>query len=469
LLSCGCVSAAHRADRVVRTLPPAIIVAGRPPVYATLAGRMAHEHIPGVSVAVVQDGRIAWARGFGVQEAGGRDAVTPHTLFQAASISKVIAATMTLRLADAGKVDMDADVNRALRSWKVPENELTAAQKVTLRRILSHTAGLTVHGFSGYRPDSALPSLVDVLDGRAPAANQPVRVTSVPGAATSYSGGGIVIEQLLLTDVTGRAFPELARDLVLDPLGMRDSTFEQPLPPQLASRAARGHDPDGALIPGGWAIGPEMAAGWLWTSAADLVKWAIAIDAARAGMPGAILSRRLATQMLTPQKDLYGLGPVLDGSGRAFNFGHGGNNPGYTTQVIYFPETHQGAAILVNRVGADQLIDELTRAIAEEYDWPAMKPMRATAAMLDATMLANITGTYALQFPGSEPPSAATIAQTNGRLSLNAPPIITDDELIPLSATELVSPAWGYRIRFTGPDFTLTYGQTEMKATRVDR
>ncbi|MBV8516975.1 MAG: beta-lactamase family protein [Acidobacteria bacterium] len=453
----------------MRTLPPAVVVAGRPVPHATLADRMAGAHIPGVSIAVVENGRIAWARGFGVQEAGGRDAVTAHTLFQAASISKVIAATMTLRLVDAQKLDLDADVNRALRSWQVPENAFTATQKVTLRRILSHTAGLTVHGFPGYRPDGALPSVLDVLDGRAPATNAPVRVDTVPGSTTRYSGGGIVIEQLLLTDVTGRAFPQLARELVLDPLQMRDSTFEQPLPPPLAARAARGHDEDGGVIPGGWAIGPEMAAGWLWTTAADLMKWAIAIDASRAGTSGAPLSRGLASQMLTPQKDVYGLGPVLEGSGRAFRFSHGGNNPGYTTQFIYFPETHQGAAILVNRVGADQLIDELTRAIAEEYDWPALKPLRVTPATLADAAIANLTGAYALQFPGSDPPSPATIAWKNGRLALDAPPIITDDELIPISATELVSPAWGYRIRVAGRGFTLTYNGTDMTATRVER
>lgn len=465
LFAFGC--AGTSPERVVRSLRPALDVQGRPAVRWSVAERLAHHDIPGVSIAVADRGRIVWARGFGVLEAGRDERVSASALFQAASISKVIAATATLRLADRGTLDLDADVNRYLRSWQVPENELTARKQVTLRRILSHQAGLSVHGFTGYPHDRALPTILQVLDGKAPAATKPVRVVSIPGTTTSYSGGGTTVQQLLLTDVTQRPFPLLMKELVLSPLGMNDSTFEQPLPEALRARVARGHA-DGRAIEGGWRIGPEMAAGWLWTTPADLLRWAIAIDEARDGKAGAILSRRTATEMLTLQQEPYGLGPVLEGSGRAFRFSHGGNNPGYTTQLTYFPETGQGAAIMVNSVGADMLIDELTRAIAAEYGWPALAPLQVTPAILDETALARIAGNYEIRFPGAKEPSPAQLWHENGRLAFHAPPIVTDDEVIPLSSTELVSPAWGYTIRFDAPGgFTVTYGQNVMTGTRV--
>jgi CubicO group peptidase (beta-lactamase class C family) len=461
-----------RAAKVLSSLAPAVDVEGRPQVRWTLDEAMAKTEVPGVSIAVVDGGRIVWSRGRGVLEAGGSDPVTAHSLFQAASISKVIAATITLRLADAGKLDLDADVNRDLRSWKVPASPYTEREAVTLRRLLSHTAGTSVHGFRGYAADETKPTLLQVLDGQPPAKNGAIRVIAVPGSETRYSGGGVVIEQLVLTDVTGMPFPDLARALLFQPLRMDDSTFEQPLPDAMRVRAARGHDEDGHAIPGGWRIGPEMAAGWMWTSAEDLMRWAIAIAEARDGKPQPLLSRTMATAMLTPQKDLYGLGPLLEGSGRAFAFGHGGNNPGYTTQVIYFPETRQGAAILVNKAGADLLIDEILRAVAGEYAWPAHQPRRVPPLALSANDLAAIAGTYSLQLPGAPEPAAATVSIDDGRVYLSAPPIIVHEELVPLPSDRFLGATWGFSLAFLRNDrgdvqsFTLTYGDTTMSAVR---
>ncbi|HKS25712.1 MAG TPA: serine hydrolase domain-containing protein [Thermoanaerobaculia bacterium] len=460
-----------RAAKVLSSLAPAFDVAGRTPVRWTLDEEMAKYQVPGVSIAVVDGDRI-WSSARGVLQAGGVEPVTEHSVFQAASISKVIAATMTLRLVDEKRLDLDTDVNLYLRSWKVPESPYTDREKVTLRRLLSHTAGTSVHGFFGYAADEPKPTLLQVLDAQPPAKNKPIRVVAVPGSATSYSGGGIAIEQLVLTDVTGRPFPDLARELVFAPLQMEDSTFEQPLPNAMRARAARGHDQDGRMLPGGWHIGPEMAAGWMWTSATDLMRWAMAIADARDGKPRSILSRSTATAMLTPQKDLYGLGSLLEGTGRAFSFSHGGNNPGYTTQVTYFPETRQGIAILTNKVGADLLIDEITRAVASEYGWPAHQPGRVTPAALNAADLSRIAGDYALHFPGAPDAAPATVRLEDGRLYLDAAPIITHDEVVAVTPSRLVSPAWGYSMDLQRNDrgevtaFRLTYGDNVLSATR---
>ena len=440
------LAAACRAPHdVTHALRPAIEVTGRPAVQWSLAERMAHYHAPAVSIAIADGGRIVDARAFG-------EGVNASTPFQAASISKVIAATATLRLVEQGKLDLDTDVNRYLRSWRVPDSD-----QVTLRRILTHRAGFNVHGFMGYKPGTATPTILQVLDGKPPAQNQPIRVTIPPDTKTLYSGGGITVEQLVLTDVTGKTFPELVQELVLDPLNMRDSTYATPAHP------AKGYDGDGHLIDGGWRMGPEMAAGWLWTTPSDLLRWAIGIDEARDGKAHAILAKKTATEMLTSQHDLYGLGPILEGSGRAFRFGHGGNNAGYLAQLVYFPETNQGAAIMVNNGKADVLIDEILRAIAVEYHWPAFVPERVTAVPFDAT---KIAGAYDLRLPGGSEPIASRIASANGRITFSAPPMIENDEIIAVSNTELVSPLWGYHIRLTEKGFTATYGDSVLTGTR---
>lgn len=465
-----------RAARVVSSLRAAVEVEGRPAARWSIAERMAQHRVPGVSIAVVDGGRIAWARGFGVREAGSADSVTPATPFQAASVSKMIAATATLRLVEQGRLDLDADVNRYLTAWRVPESRFTAREKVTLRRILSHTAGLTVHGFPGYGPGEPIPTAVQVLQGQGPATNPAVVVDTFPGAVTRYSGGGTTVQQLLLTEVMRASFPRLMDELVLAPLEMTASTFEQPLPAASHPRLARGHDADGAPIPGGGSVYGELAAGGLWSTPTDLLRWAVAIDKARDGRAGGILSPSMAAQMLTVQKDHYGLGPELEGSGRAFRFAHGGSNPGFRAQLTYFPETDQGAVIMLNGDGGDLLIDEIQRAIAAEYGWPALGPLRVAPAKLTGAQLAALAGTYAIQrVPGSTQTAPAVVGRHGEGLVFTALDLLDRDELVAESATSLVSPAWGYRIVFDldaagrATRFTFTYGRNVFEATREPR
>jgi CubicO group peptidase (beta-lactamase class C family) len=194
--------------------------------------------VPGLSVAVIDNFTIVWAKGYGVTEVGTSMPITTKTLFQAASISKPVTATGALYLVEHGKLSLDEDVNRKLVSWKVPENESTKDQKVTLRRLVSHSAGLTVHGFPGYAVGEPIPTLIQIFNGEKPANTAPIRVDIVPGTKARHSGGGITIEQQLIMDVTGELFPQFMRETVLDKIGMRDSTYEQPLPPARAVLAA---------------------------------------------------------------------------------------------------------------------------------------------------------------------------------------------------------------------------------------
>src|ERR1700751_630308 len=237
-----------RIERVVSGLRPPIAVKGQPPVRWKLAEQMAESHVPGISIAVMENSQIAWARGYGVKEAGTTDPVTTSTLFEAQSISKAVTATAALVLVNSGRLSLDESPNTYLKSWKLPYNEYQAHEKVTLRRILSHSSGLNVGGFRGYRAGEPLPSLLQILNGEKPANNPPIRVDFVPGSNSRYSGGGAEVMQQLLMDVMRQPFPELMKQLVLSPAGMTLSTYQQPLPEARWAEAAKGHDGEGAVV-----------------------------------------------------------------------------------------------------------------------------------------------------------------------------------------------------------------------------
>ncbi len=239
-----------RVRRALDGLRPPVAVRDQPILRWTLEARMAELHVPGVGIAIIDSGRVIWAGGFGVRETGNADPVTTSTLFQAQSISKAIAVTAMLALVDAGVLTLDTDVNTYLKSWKVPKNRFTDSASVTLRRIASHSAGITPASFPGYMPGSPLPTLVQILEGKSPANTPAVRVDTFPGAVEQYSGGGLLVLQQALIDATGEPFPVSSKRLVFDKLGMRSSTFEEPLSSAWAGRAAIGHDLNGAPYSG---------------------------------------------------------------------------------------------------------------------------------------------------------------------------------------------------------------------------
>ena len=358
----------ERIRRVENGLLPPVHVKGRPIEAMRLADRMARFNIPGVSVAVINSGRIEWARAYGVREAGTDAAVTPDTLFQAASISKPVAALAALHFVERGALSLDGDVNDKLTSWKVPANAFTSQKAVTVRELLSHSAGLTVHGFPGYAPGAEIPSLVAVLDGAKPANTEPVRVSTLPGSAWSYSGGGYTVLQQLLIDVLHKPFPRLMAETVLGPAKMRHSTYEQPLPKDRLPFAAVAHLANGKPVEGGRHIYPEMAAAGLWTTPSDLCRFAIEVMSAWKGRSGRIIGRDMAGEMLKVQKAPSGLGLMVSGSGKGLRFEHGGSNEGFTCMLVAYPETGMGAAVMVNSDAGPKLYGEILRAIAVAYE-----------------------------------------------------------------------------------------------------
>lgn len=363
-----------------------------------LSERMAFYGVPGVSIAVINDYQLEWAQGYGVQEAGEPSPVTTESLFQAGSVSKPVAAITALQLVCAGRLDLDTDVNDSLRSWKIPANGAWQP-RVTLRHLLSHGGGVTVHGFPGYRRDGAIPSLTHVLRGEHPANTPPIRVDAVPGAQFRYSGGGTTVCQQLLIDVTGTSFPQLARECVFAPLGMGDSTYEQPLPASRWDRAVAGHRTGGGVVEGKWHVYPEMAAAGLWTTPTDLARLVVDIQAASAGKSHTLLSREIVDEMLTAQVESRGLGFALAGSGADARFLHGGDDQGFTCRLVAYHARGLGAIVMTNSDEGAPLLDEIFAAIAAEYRWPGYLPETPTRVAVAAAALDRYAGVYAL-LPG---------------------------------------------------------------------
>jgi CubicO group peptidase (beta-lactamase class C family) len=321
-------------------------------------------NVPSASVALIDEGRIAFARAYGKD-------VTPDTLYQAASLSKFVAAVGAMRLVENGTLKLDEDVNARLTSWKIPKNAFDSSHKVTLRGLLSMTGGIGVPGFLGYEAGAALPTLTQILDGVPPANSPPVTSIAVPGSAYHYSGGGYEIAEALMQDATGRPFPQLMRELVLEPMGMTDSSFDQPPDATLAARAARGHFGDGKELPGRWHLFPEHAAASLWSTPTDLAKLLVQLANIWQGFSSIFLRRETLQEILARQSGgPYGLGAAVAGDGASLVLMKRGQNVGYQGYLILYPATGQGMVVMTNSDNGAKLAEALIKRAAAAYDWP---------------------------------------------------------------------------------------------------
>jgi len=422
---------AARIKRIENGLLPAATIKGQSVQSMQIAERMKHYSVPGVSIAFFENGQITWTRAYGLADVATRKPVTPETLFQSASISKPAAALGVLRLVQDGKLSLDEDVNLKLRSWKIPENEFTKEQKVTLRRILSHSAGMNIQRFPGYASDEPLPTVLQILNGEKPANTVPIRVDTVPGTIWRYSGGGYVAMQLLLSDVTGKAVPQLLDELVLQPIGMTRSTFEEPLPKNLWASAATPYRENGKPVNGGWHTYPEITPAALWTTPSDIARMAIEVQNEYAGKSNKILSPEMMHEMLKHQKDDWGLGFALEAPGHKLRFSHGGSNEGFRcTLQAYTEAPGQGIVIMTNGDQGWNLLNEILRSVSKEYSWPDFQPQEHTLGKADASRLPAYAGEY--EFAGGTKPVVVTIKGTH--LYVQAEALGPDaEELLPES------------------------------------
>ncbi len=393
------------ATQLTTGLESAYYIAGKPRETHALIEQMRHYRVPAVSIAVIDGYRVTWRYAV---------SATSTTLFQAASMSKPVAAAAMLRLFEERNLSLDADVNAFLRSWKVPPTANGSNERVTMRGLLSHSAGINVHGFQGYDRDAPLPTLVQVLDGTPPANSPPIRVTATPGSATEYSGGGTSIAQQVAVDVSGRPFPAFMQQTLLAPLGMNDSTFEQPLPKALWPHAALGHYSNGRPVHLGWHVYPTMAAAGLWTTATDLATFVIAIQNALRGKGKPPIDVTVAREMTTKASDGFGLGPEV----QPLYFSHNGANEGFQGIFIGLKQGGKGVVVMTNSDNGLLLADEIVHAVAKVYGWPALQPQPKTAVRLTPRAMREFAGTYSATLGGERVTLAVSAASANGAPAL---------------------------------------------------
>jgi CubicO group peptidase (beta-lactamase class C family) len=343
----------------------------------TIQQLMTRFRVPGVSVAVIKDFKIHWAKAYGVADVETGRAADINTPFQAASISKPVTAMAAMRLVQEGKLSLDADINTILKSWKVPASDLTRDQPVTARSLFSHTSGSDDgFGFPGYEPAAPRPTLVQILNGEKPSNVGPVKFARPPYTGQKYSGGGTTLMQLALTDLTGKPFAELMQEKVLGPLGMTNSSFEQPPVGDLAERTARAHDGQGKAMNAKWHVYPEQAAAGLWTTPSDLARFAIEVQLANRYDKGKVLSQATVKEMLAPT----GMGPFAVGfsvekKGEGWYFSHSGGNWGFLCDLQAHVRKGYGVVVMING-SSFQIINEIEARVAAAYGWDTLdKPI----------------------------------------------------------------------------------------------
>ncbi|MGA9794410.1 MAG: serine hydrolase domain-containing protein [Rhizomicrobium sp.] len=389
---------------VENNILPIVRIAGRDERWP-LQARMEHYGVPAVSIAVMKDGVLDWAAGYGLREVGSLSLTDENTVFMGASTSKPVSAFLVMQLVERGVLALDADINSYLKRWQLPDNPLTAGAPVTLRNMLNHTAGLTVNGWPVCPKGRPLPTVFDLLEGTRPPVDDPgpnefvmpaVRVNKRPNGSRRYSGGGFLLAQLAAEDMTGKTFDVLADEMIFGPLGMTRTTFQSnPLAAKFASNVASGHGPDGVALPGGYHVSPEMAAGGIFTTAADYARFHIGFRDAWLGKPHSVLSQDSARLMASrPGDGEFGLGWRVLGAGHSCRVNHGGSNGGYQSETNSYLETGDGAMVFTNAVAGQFLFSEILNGIAETYDWPDFLVPEKRVVPVPKNMLSKFEGQY---------------------------------------------------------------------------
>lgn len=378
-------------------LRPSLLAPGEVLPRWSLRERMAHHKVPGVAVALIRNGEVVAARGYGTREAGKDEPVDAATLFSVGSVSKVAMATLALQLVAEHKLELDRDVNAQLKSWQLPVPPSFAQTPVTLRMLLSHTAGLNVRGFDDFEPGEALPTLRQILDGEAPAKNEPLRIERQPGLMYRYSGGGTMLAQLMVEEARGASAEAVAQQHLFGPLGMQRSTFAEL--PDGTKNVAKAHNGKGELqaLPRGWESFPEAGAAGLWTSAEDLGRFVAGLLRSYRGGAGP-LPQALARQMMTEvAPSVHGLGPRLGGVGSARVFHHGGSNDNYHARIEGYLESGDGFVILTNAdEGGPRLRNEIRNAFVDALAHAYEPPLQQIALDASAAEYADFAGSYRL-------------------------------------------------------------------------
>ncbi|EDM34713.1 putative beta-lactamase [Pedobacter sp. BAL39] len=388
----------ERIREVESNLSDRILIKGTTPM--NIEERMAHYHVKGLSIAVIRDYKLEWAKAYGFADEAQKVPVTPYTRFQAASISKSLNGVGILKLHQNRKVDLDADINSLLKTWKFPYDSLSKGKKINLKNLLSHTAGLSVHGFGGYEPGTSIPTVIQILDGSPPANSAAVRSEFEPGLKSQYSGGGTTITQLIVSDITDQPYEQFMATQVLKPLGMTNSTFSFPAEHASPADYATGYDTDGKEIKGKYHLYPERAAAALWTTPTDLARYIIETELSYQGKSKKVLDQQSTILRLTPySNDEAALGVFIEDAQGTKYFGHGGANEGFRSGYYGSFEGGNGLVIMVNSDNGE-IIQELMNSISRVYGFKGLnKSKEITLAQVTELDLQPYLGKYELM-PG---------------------------------------------------------------------
>lgn len=386
-------AANEQIARVENSLSGDLVIDGK---LFTLSERMKKYNVAGLSVAVIDNYQIVWAKGYGYADKKEGRKVTTHTMFEPGSISKSLNAVGILYLAQQGKLDLYQDINQYLVNWKFPYDTVSHGKKITTAQLLSHTAGLSVHGFPGYQRDSAIATVTDILDGRAPSNTEAVRSLAEPGTGPRYSGGGILITQHILTDLTKQQYEQYMYEQVLRPLGMTNSSYDQPPPVSQRKNLATGYKTNGHEVPGKYYVYPEKAAAGLWTTPTDICKYIIEMQLAYQGKSSKVLNQEMVKLHVTPYKNEVAMGTFIQNRNGEKYFDHTASNEGFSGLFIGGLTNGKGAAIFVNSDDAT-IAFELVNSIALAYNWKGFrKPEEITTVPLNDTITAKYIGEYIL-------------------------------------------------------------------------
>jgi CubicO group peptidase (beta-lactamase class C family) len=363
-----------------------------PEILSSISNKMFEYNIPAVSLAVIHQGKIEWADTY--QNADFREEELDCTsIFQAASLSKPVTFLAALRMHAAGEIDLDKNIQTYLKDFVIPQGKQTPENPVTFRNIFSHTSGITPGGYQGYARDIDAPSDLDILRGSDGVNSPAVEVINPPNETLSYSGGGYTLAELALQDIYNDAFSNIMKKWILEPAGMENSEFTQPLPDSQANRVAKGHTQSGEMLDGGWRNHPEQAAAGLWSNATDMAKFLLEIYNAYQGK-SAIFSPSDIKTILNHERDGLVYGFIIKRSEDDIAITHYGGNEGYRTGMTISLTSGNGLVYLINSDNGGALGNELLLSAAQIYNWKHFKQTIAQRKRVRTEILKELTGTY---------------------------------------------------------------------------
>lgn len=435
--------------RIENGLLPAGIIAGEPVKTLSVNDRMRYFDVPGLSIAVMKDYTIEWAKSYGVKEKGTNDSVTLNTMFQAASMSKPITVLIALKLEEEKKINLKLDINQQLKTWHLPENEFTRQRAVTPELLMLHLGGLNVPSFPGYSISDSIPDVKEILDGRSPSNTEAIKAVLVPNTKWSYSGGGYTVLQLLMEDASGTSFPKLMKESLFDPLELGNSTFEHNLTEKQQKLIAKAYKEDGKMVEGGYHIYPEKAAAGLWTTPMDYAAMIIELEKSYRGESDKIIRQETSRKMLKRYRGDMALGIVLKNTGDSIALAYGGMNEGYICDVYSYLKSGDGVVIMTNSNNGYMLIQEIYRSLAVAYGWPDFKPETIKTVPVSASVLSRYAGTFKALLEGKKEFTFDLVQNSDG-LFFNDN--TRSYKLYPVSETEFLVPDQEWRLKFPDKD-----------------